>query len=152
MMKLSKKTEYALKALIELAINHGKGIDVTLISDIAERENIPPRYLEQILLRLKNSGILFSKRGVGGGYALNRPPEEISLGSIIKEVEGPLSSFSIGPGNSNALDDASSGLNSVMSEVSESVRDILNSISLKDMAKRTLDLIEEKKNVLNYAI
>ena len=89
-MRISKKGEYALKALIELAINYAKGTTVTLNSDIAERENIPPKYLEQILRNLKNAGILVSRRGVGGGYSLTRPPERISLGEIIRVVEGPL--------------------------------------------------------------
>ena len=86
-MKITKKGEYALKALIELAINYDKGISVTLINDIAGHENIPPKYLEHIMLNLKNSGILTSKRGVGGGYTLSRPPAEISLGEILRTVE-----------------------------------------------------------------
>ena len=90
-MKITNKSEYALKALIELAIEHGRGNTVTLITDVARRKNIPQKYLEQILLNLKNTGILVSKRGVGGGYSLSRPPEDISLGEIIRAVEGSLS-------------------------------------------------------------
>jgi len=153
-MKLSKKGEYALKALIELAIDYDKGITVTLIQNIAEKEDIPPRYLEQILLRLKNSGILKSKRGVGGGYALNRPPENISLGDVMRVVEGPVSSLSSFKVSSNRgdLDDVSSGLYSVIKEVDDAIIEIVDNISLKDMAQRTFDMVEERKGVLNYAI
>ena len=87
-MKITSKGEYALKALTELAIDHGRGNPVTLISDVAQRKGIPQKYLEQILLSLRNAGILVSKRGVGGGYSLSRSPENISLGEIIRAVEG----------------------------------------------------------------
>jgi len=153
-MKLSKKGEYALKALIELAIDYDKGIAVTLIHNIAEKEDIPPRYLEQILLRLKNSGILKSKRGVGGGYGLNRSPENISLGDVMRAVEGPVSSLSSFKVSSNRgdLDNVSFGLYSVIKEVDDAIIEIVDNISLKDMAQRTLDMVEERKGVLNYAI
>ncbi len=153
-MKLSKKSEYAIKALIELAINYKKGVDVTLINDIAKRKNIPPRYLEQILLSLKNFGILASKRGVGGGYALNKPPKTISLGDVIRAIEGPLSSlYSLDrAGKSGIEDETSSALYSVMAEVGSAIRDIVNNVSLENIARRTLDLIEDKKGVLSYAI
>ena len=85
-MKLTSKGEYALKALIELAIDHERGNTVTLINDVARRKKIPQKYLEQILIGLRNAGILVSKRGVGGGYSLSRPPENISLGEIIRVV------------------------------------------------------------------
>ena len=147
-MKLAKKTEYALKALIELTIDYDKGINATLINDIAERENIPPRYLEQILLRLKNSGILISKRGVGGGYALSRPPEEISLGDVIREVEGSLISKSRKIVNIKPSDEISYGLNSVMAEATDAMKKVFDNITLKDMAER----VEAKRDIPNYVI
>ncbi|NQT46066.1 MAG: Rrf2 family transcriptional regulator [Candidatus Omnitrophica bacterium] len=151
-MKLSKKTEYALKALIELTIDYDKGINVTLINDIAGRENIPPRYLEQILLRLKNSGILISKRGVGGGYALSRPPEEISMGDVIREVEGSLVSKNRKVVNISASDEMSYGLNNVMAEATDAMKKVFDNISLKEMAERIFYSIEAKKDIPNYVI
>ena len=152
-MDLSKKCEYAFRALIKLAIDYKQGADVTLISEIAEKEGIPPRYLEQILLRLKNQGILFSKRGVGGGYALRKSPEYISMGDVIRAVDA---SFAQGEQAYTIVrkssDEISFALNAVIQNVSAVINETLDNISLKDMAKRALDLIESKQKVLNYVI
>jgi Rrf2 family protein len=153
-MKISRTSEYALKALMELAIDHDKGNGVALISDVAKRGGIPQKYLEQILLSLRNAGILVSKRGVGGGYSLNKPPEDISLGEIIRAVEGslsPVNCVSIGS-HVNCPDESSCGLYSVMLEVRDAVSSVLDNVSLKDLARRSLDLIDQKNNILNYAI
>ena len=153
-MKLSKKGEYALKALIELAINHNKGIPVTLINDVAERKGIPHKYLEQILLSLKNAGILEAKRGVGGGYSLSRSPENINLGEIIRVVDGPLTPVNCVSTDPHAPcpDESLCGLYSVMLEVRNAVSNILDDTSLKDVARRTLDLIDRQEKVPTYAI
>lgn len=152
-MKVTKKGEYALKALIELAINYDKGITATVINDIAEREKIPQKYLEQILLALKNAGIVISKRGVGGGYALTRSPEDISLGEVIRVVEGPLAPLNCvsKTAHVNCPNESSCGLYSVMLDVRNAISNIVDNISLKDIAKRTRDLIEKKRNILKYA-
>lgn len=153
-MKISKKGDYALKALIELAINYDKGEMVTLIHEVAQRKGIPQKYLEQILLSLKNAGILASKRGVGGGYTLSRPPGGISLGEIIRAVEGPLAPMDCVSvsGHVNCPDESSCALYGVMLEVRNAVDAILDNTSLEDVAKRTVDLIERKYLVPNYAI
>jgi Rrf2 family protein len=153
-MKISKKGEYALKALIELAINYDKGIGVTLIHDIANHENIPPKYLEHILLNLKNGGILVSKRGVGGGYTLSKPPSEISLGEILRMVEGPLAPLNCVSKSAhvNCLQETYCGLYSIMLEVRDAIANIVDNISLKDVANRTLDLIEKKQSAYHYSI
>jgi Rrf2 family protein len=83
---LSKKTRYAMLALANLARVYGKG--VVHISEIAENENVPQRFLESILLELKKTGILGSKLGKSGGYYLLKPPEEVSLLDIIRHFEG----------------------------------------------------------------
>jgi Rrf2 family protein len=153
-MKISRTSEYALKALIELAIDYDKGSTVALISNVAKRKGIPQKYLEQILLSLRNAGILVSKRGVGGGYSLSRPPVNISLGEIIRAVEGslsPVSCVSIGS-HINCLEESSCGLYSVMLEVRDAISSVLDNTSLKDVVRRTLDLIDQKNKTLNYAI
>ena len=87
LMKLSKKTEYALRAVVAMARDTaGRTFS---IQEIASSERIPLKFLEQILLVLKNGGILRSKRGVGGGYQLARPAKRISIGDIVEQVEGP---------------------------------------------------------------
>ena len=85
-MRISKKAEYALRALVTIARQQKSW----RIEELSVRENIPIKYLEQILLALRHAGILTSKRGVGGGYALLRPASKISVGEIIRILDGPL--------------------------------------------------------------
>ena len=85
---LSKKTKYAIKALIVLGKNTDK--PPMQISRIAEEENIPKKFLETILGEMRNAGILFSKKGAGGGYALNKDPNEIYLSAILRLTDGPI--------------------------------------------------------------
>lgn len=91
-MKLSKKSEYGLRALLELALVHEK---TTLQRrDIADRQHIPVEFLEQILLTLKRAGLVSSRRGVNGGYDLIKQPNEITLGQVIRILDGPLAPIS----------------------------------------------------------
>jgi Rrf2 family protein len=85
-VKLSTKSSYALRALFDMAY-HAPG-ERSKIETISKREDIPPRFLEQIFLNLKKAGLVGSKRGRGGGYYLKMPPEEITLAHIIRAVEG----------------------------------------------------------------
>ncbi|HZJ27882.1 MAG TPA: Rrf2 family transcriptional regulator [Acidimicrobiia bacterium] len=87
-MKISTRGDYAARALLSLAL-HGDDRP-TSVKEIAERTNLPQPYLEQILLAVKGAGLVRSKRGVGGGYVLARPPEEINLAEILAAVDGPL--------------------------------------------------------------
>src|SRR5690349_13167166 len=88
MTTLSRKARYALRALYALAAGEGGG--PVLIADLAEREHIPRKFLEAILLELKNAGILQSKKGKGGGYTLGKRPDEITVGQVIRVIDGPL--------------------------------------------------------------
>ena len=82
-----QKTQYSLRALYALARAGGKSL---LIADMAENGHIPKKFLEQILLKLKGQGLVTSKKGKGGGYALAGRPEAITLGQVIRLIEGPL--------------------------------------------------------------
>lgn len=88
MRQLSKRTQYCLRALYALARKHGEG--PVLVMQLAEDEAIPKRFLEQILLSLKSSGLVLSKKGKGGGYYLAEPPDQVSLAYVIRLIEGPL--------------------------------------------------------------
>ncbi|MBS0151183.1 MAG: Rrf2 family transcriptional regulator [Nitrospira sp.] len=91
-MKLSKKSEYGLRALIELALTHEK---TTLQrQEIAARQHIPIEFLEQILLMLKRAGLISSRRGMKGGYTLIKQPKDITLGQVIRILDGPLAPIS----------------------------------------------------------
>ena len=86
---ISKKAKYALKALKVLAEEYGKG--PVLISYISEKEKIPKKFLEAILLDLRNSGVLQSQKGKGGGYMLRIAPDEVSFSKVIRIIDGPIS-------------------------------------------------------------
>lgn len=85
---ISKKTKYALNALVHLAKKYEQG--PVLISLISEEENIPQKFLEAILLDLKNSGVLGSKKGKGGGYYLIKRPEEVNVADVMRLFDGPI--------------------------------------------------------------
>jgi len=86
---ISKKAKYALKALKYLAEKY-EDKKPLLISDIAERENIPKKFLEAILLEMRNHGILLSQKGKGGGYMLRTAPDQITLAKILRTIDGPI--------------------------------------------------------------
>ncbi len=86
-MRVSTRGDYAARALLSLAL-HGSDRP-TSVKEIAERTHLPQPYLEQILLSVKGAGLVRSKRGVGGGYVLARPPDDITLADIVAAVEGP---------------------------------------------------------------
>jgi Rrf2 family protein len=87
-VRISTRGDYASRALLSLALHTDAG--PTSVRDIADRTALPQPYLEQILLALKGAGLVRSKRGVGGGYVLSRPPEEILLSEIVSAVDGPI--------------------------------------------------------------
>jgi Rrf2 family protein len=88
MRQLSKRSQYSLRALYALTRKYGTG--PVLIMNLAQEELIPKKFLEQILVSLKEAGFVASKKGKGGGYVLAQPPEKITIGSVIRAVEGPL--------------------------------------------------------------
>ncbi len=86
-MRVSAKSEYAVRAMVYLARTHGQG--PVPLSQVAEREHIPLDFLEQVMLQLRNRGLVKSVRGVHGGYLLAAPPEDLSVGDVMTAVEGP---------------------------------------------------------------
>jgi len=136
---LSHKSKYALKAALVLAKEYGQG--PVLISDIAQREAIPRKFLELILLELRNRGVLQSKKGKGGGYFLGRPPSKVTLGEILRDTEGPLAP--IGCVSQFAYvrcedcrDERTCGIRMVMKDVRDATARILDSTTLADVLKR----------------
>jgi Rrf2 family protein len=85
---LTHKTKYGLKAMLVLAREHGRG--PVLIAGLSTRERIPKKFLEGILLELKHHGLVHSRKGPGGGYQLGRTPDRISVGEVIRVLDGPL--------------------------------------------------------------
>jgi Rrf2 family protein len=115
-------------------------LPVVQIKEISQREQISAKFLEQILLTLKNAGMLHSKMGVGGGYYLAKPPGEISLGQIFRVLDGPVapikcvSQMAYEP--CGCPDEQTCGLRMVMGDVRNAIADILDNTSLADVVKR----------------
>src|SRR4030095_13416799 len=145
---LSMKAKYGLRALAALAKEHGNG--PILISDIASTESIPHKFLELILLDLKRKGILQSKRGKGGGYALSRPPSRISVGEVIRVLDGTLAllpcvSQTAYQRCDECIDEMTCGIRHVMKEVRDRTSEILDGTSLEDLTRRNAHITESSQ-------
>jgi Rrf2 family protein len=141
-MRLSKRGEYGIRAMIYLAdgINPDTPTPILQIKEISKGANIPAKYLSQILLELKNAGLLQSKMGFGGGYYLAKPPSEISLGFIVRVLDGPLapihcvSQMAYEP--CECPDEKTCGLRMVMGDVRNAIAGILDNTTLAQVSMR----------------
>ncbi len=151
-MKITRKGEYAMRALVDLALNYKKGL--RQIQDIVREEAIPEKFLEQILLALKNAGFVESKRGVGGGYFLSNPPDKILLGDVIRLIDGPLAPLDCVSKTKHVKcpKEITCGIHSVMLDVSNATAEILDHVTLADVCKRTRGLTERRDEHLMYYI
>jgi len=136
MTNLSRKARYALRALYALSAEEARG--PVLIADLAEREKIPHKFLETILLELKNAGVLKSKKGKGGGYSLARPPEQITMGQVIRIIDGPLAPITCASERAfvrceECVDETTCGTRQVMKKVRDAIAAILDGTTLADV-------------------
>lgn len=137
---LSKKSKYAIKALVRLARNE-KSQKPLRISEISEKEGIPRKFLEAILVELRNNGLVRSKLGASGGYYLAKPSEEIELSQIIRISGGPIAmlpcvSLNFYERCEECIDEETCGLKDVMLEVRDATLSILSETSLADYIRR----------------
>jgi Rrf2 family protein len=138
-MRLSKRGEYGIRALLLLAKQNPPG-ELIQIKQIAIKENIPLKYLEQILLTLRHAGLLHSRMGIGGGYHLAKPPGSITLGQIIRTLDGPIapvncvSQMAYEP--CDCPDENTCGLRMAMLDVRTGMTSILDNTSLADVLQR----------------
>jgi len=135
-MKISTKGDYAARALQELSMHYDRG--PLQIDAIAKRQEIPVRYLEQLLLILKRAGYLESKRGVKGGYSLAKPPHQITLGEVLRLMEGtPAPIFCVDPSSREKCPaEKRCGFQGVLVEVRDAVAHILDSITFEEICRR----------------
>jgi len=152
---ISKRTKYGLKALIYLARQYEKG--PILIADLARDEKMPKKFLEAILLAFKNSGILHSKKGKGGGYYLGRHPKTITFGQAIRIMEGPLAPVPCVSETAYARceeceNELTCGIRVVMKDVRDAMAKILDGTTLADVLVKIDSAEEAQKGVLNFCI
>lgn len=136
---LSKKTKYAIKALIVLGKN--KDLPPMQIAKIAEDEKMPKKFLEQILLDLRNAGLLYSKKGAGGGYSLNKKPEEIFLVQVMRVTDGPIAMVPCASLNfyhkcDECEDEKTCGIRSAFIDVRDATLKVLSETSVADLIGR----------------
>ena len=139
-MNISKKAEYAIRAVITIARHTNN--NPLQISEISKKESIPIKFLEQILLNLKNNGILNSKRGANGGYLLAKSKDDISIGMILDIVDGPFDPVGIHSGNH-----LSAGLEKCFGQMIEMVNGHLNQFTINDILE-----IEKSEDLLAFEI
>jgi Rrf2 family protein len=153
-MRLSLRGEYALRALIVLGLS--LDADVVRIQTISDKQNIPKRFLEQILNDLKAGGLVESRRGVAGGYRLKRAPEKITLAEVIRHIEGPLAPVSCVSERAyepcSCPDESRCGIRSVMKEVRDAIVKILEDVTLAQVCERVRKLRGDPANLMEYVI
>ena len=141
-MKLSKRGEYALRALIDLGIASELGWPMLQISELASKEKLPTKFLEQIFTQLKSAGYVASRRGKFGGYSLARPMSRIRFGAVIRLIDGPLAPIRCVSQTSYARcscpDENHCGLRMLMFDVRNVISTILDRYTLADIVEITL--------------
>ena len=142
-MKLSTKGRYGARAALELALRYDKG--PIMVKDIAESQNISERYLEHILNSLRVSGLVKSTRGAHGGYELSKPPAHITLGEVIRSLEGPIEIVACTQDKVCTRKQLCVTYG-IWLEVRSVVENVLDSISLADMVKRHESLHRDAMN------
>ena len=148
-MKLSKRGEYALRALIDLGVAQELGRPILQISEFVEKERLPEKFLVQILIQLRGAGYVESKRGKHGGYALARPMETISFGQVVRLIDGPLAPIACVSQTAYARctcpDEAHCGLRLLMLDVRNAIADVLDRYTLADIVQITLRKLHRDK-------
>lgn len=146
-MKITYKGDYALKAVLDLAL-HYNGEPVT-IADIAKRIDAPIKFLEQVLLELKKGGFLESRRGKIGGYLLAKTPAEITVGDVVRFIDGPIEPIScVKQGYSDCADIRKCVFRSLWQKVFHATSDIIDNVTFEDLAEQ----VNAGQNILSYSI
>lgn len=153
-MVLSSRGKYATRALLDLSLRaHGGPVQ---IHDIAERQNIPIKYLEQILLSLKRLGFVNSRKGPGGGYFLAKAPEQITLGAVVRAMDGPLAPISCasvsGYMECGCPDPETCSLRMVWKEARDALAAILDGTTFADLRDRHETLAGDRSRIVDYVI
>lgn len=136
-MRISTRTRYGIRAILELAGNHGKG--PLQIKIIARRQDISVKYLEQLMAILKSAGLVRSVRGAGGGYILAKLPAQIRLSDVFNCLEGSVSTVECVKNESYCVRVADCIARQVWVQIQQAIENVLQSITLRDLLDRTKD-------------
>ncbi|MEI7957769.1 MAG: Rrf2 family transcriptional regulator [Verrucomicrobiota bacterium] len=153
-MKVSKRCHYALRALVDMGMAAVLGHPLVRIADLAQKENLPLKFLEQIFLQLKEVGWIESKRGKQGGYFLAVPASDILFGDVIRLLDGPLAPIPCVSRSAyqpcSCPDETHCGIHALMAEVHRAITDVLDRVTLADTVKKTLRKIRRNKAAIPF--
>ncbi|MBI4115847.1 MAG: Rrf2 family transcriptional regulator [Candidatus Omnitrophica bacterium] len=151
-MKLTKRGEYGLRALLALAMVHGQR--TLSLREISSKENLPTKFLEQIMMVLKRSNLVESVKGKHGGYSLSRSPEKITVGEVIRAVDGPLAPIANAREIQKQIQkvDRHAGLYVILLDVRNAISEILDHKSLADICNQSLEIARSKGTEQMYYI
>lgn len=155
-MKLSKRTEYGLRALIDLGIAADQGREQVTARDLAKQERIPAAFLEQILIQLRGAGWVRSRRGKAGGYSLAKPPAQIRMGDVVRLFEvslAPIACVSrVAYEPCSCPDEAHCGLRLLMTDVRAAMVSVLDRHTLADIVEVTLRKRRRNRMPIPFAV
>lgn len=145
-MKLSKRGEYALRAMLDLTMAQALDRPLVPLTALAEAQRIPATFLEQILIELRQAGYLTSTRGKYGGYSLSKPADKILIGDLVRHIDGPLAPICCASVTAyqrcSCPDEEHCGLRLLMLDVRNAISNILDRFSLKNLADVTLQRLQ----------
>ncbi len=146
-MRITYKGDYALKALLDLTLHYEQGL--ITIHDLAKRIDAPVKFLEQVLLDLKKGGFVESRRGNVGGYQLAKDPADITLGQVVRFIDGPIEPIGcVEKDYSNCVDLNKCVFKNIWQKVGRATADIIDNVSFADLARQ----VNLKQNALVYSI
>jgi Rrf2 family cysteine metabolism transcriptional repressor len=146
-MRITYKGDYALKAVLDLTIHYGS--EPITISDMAKRIDAPIKFLEQVLLILKRGGFIESRRGKVGGYLLSRPPDKITLGEVIRCVDGPIEPIACVNRKYTKCNDVSRCVfKDIWCKVNQATSNIIDNVTFEDLVRQS----ESSQLSLSYSI
>lgn len=132
-MKITYKGDYAMKAVLDLALHYKRGL--VTIHDLAKRADVPVKFLEQVLLDLKKGGFVDSRRGINGGYLLARRPKDIKLGEVIRFIDGPIEPIAcVEKGYSGCKSIYNCIFRKICQEITQATSNIIDNITFEDLA------------------
>ncbi len=148
-MKISYKGDYALKAVLELAPLYDSGV-VLPLTEIAVRNDIPLKFLAQIMLILKGAGYIDSKRGISGGFYLKKPPRNITMGEIIRLIDGDIEPIACAKMNAEpcCIEIESCAFREIWVKVTQCITDIVDTVTFADLMQRKKDLKQQNMGYL----
>jgi Rrf2 family protein len=159
MLRLANKSRYALQALSDIAFHHGQDAggdraEPAQIKDIAIRQRIPMRFLEQIFQDLKRAGLVGAKRGPRGGYRLARPAKDIAVGDVLRATSGSISGFTASKKKPKAEKDLRDITDRILGDLARSLEECLDKVTLQDVVTRgeELGLRRKTRPTASYAI